>query len=200
MSRALLHQADLGWRNSTVAGALRLRPAIAQHSPAEGALMERIAAGKRSIVEIGVAEGGSAWHARRVMDPSGTLVLIDPYPRRYGLNMSSIIARRLVGGIDRGTVVWRHERSDEASRSWSGEIDLLFIDGDHGYDAVRNDFEEWSPHVGARGHMAFHDALTDAPWMDASFGSARFVAELRDRGDGWRLVDSADSLAVFERA
>ena len=36
--------------------------------------------------------------------------------------------------------------------------------------------------------------------MDDSFGSARFVAELRERGDGWKMVDSADSLAVFERA
>jgi predicted O-methyltransferase YrrM len=200
MRPPLLHQADLGWRNSTLAGALGLRPAIAQHSPAEGELMEKIAADKHSIVEIGVAEGGSAWHARRAMDPAGTLVLIDTYPRRFGINLSSIIARRLVSSVDRGTVVWRHERSDEASKTWSGGIDLLFIDGDHSYEAVRTDYEEWSPHVIPDGKMAFHDALTGAPWMDDSYGSARLVAELRERGDGWRLVDSADSLAVFERA
>ena len=48
--------------------------------------------------------------------------------------------------------------------------------------------------------MLFHDALVEAPWMDPGFGSAQFVAELRERGDEWRMVDSADSLAAFKRA
>jgi predicted O-methyltransferase YrrM len=200
MTPPLLYQADLGWRNSTIAGALRLRPALAQHSAAEGAVLERIAGGRRSIVEIGVAEGGSAWHARRVMDPDGTLVLIDTYPKRYGLNLSSIIARRLVEREQRGKVVWRHERSDTAVKTWSEPIDFLFIDGDHAYEAVRRDWEDWSPHVAPDGLVAFHDALLEAPWMDESFGSARFVAELRERGDGWTLAEGADSLAVFKRA
>jgi predicted O-methyltransferase YrrM len=200
MSPPLLQRADLGWRNSTIAGALRLRPALAQHSAAEGALIEKVAAGRRSIVEIGVAEGGSAWHTRKVMDPAGTLVLIDPYPRRFGLNLSSIIARRLLATEERGNIVWRHETSDAAIRNWSGQIDFLFIDGDHAYEAVKADYEQWSPHVAPDGIMAFHDALLEADWMDASFGSARFVAELRERGDGWELADSADSLAAFKRA
>jgi predicted O-methyltransferase YrrM len=200
VSAKLLHRADLGWRNSTIAGALRLRPALAQHSEAEGALIERMATGARSIVEIGVAEGGSAWHARRTMDPDGRMVLIDTYPRRFGLNLSSIIARRLVGSEPRGTVEWRHERSDVVSQTWRDPIDFLFIDGDHAYEAVRRDYEDWSPHVTPDGVMLFHDALVDAPWMDRGFGSARFVAELQERGDGWRLVESADSLAAFKRA
>jgi predicted O-methyltransferase YrrM len=200
MTAPLLHRTDLGWRSSTIAGALRLRPALAQHSEAEGALIERLAAGARSIVEIGVAEGGSAWHARRVMHEQGRMVLIDTYPTRFGLNLSSIIARRLVGREWRGTVEWRHERSDAAAQGWSDPIDFLFIDGDHAYDAVRRDFEDWSRHVTPDGVLLFHDALLGASWMDPSFGSARFVAELRERGDGWRLADSADSLAAFRRA
>jgi predicted O-methyltransferase YrrM len=199
MRPPLLHRADVGWRSSTIAGVLGLRPALAQHSAAEGAAIERWAADAHSIVEIGVAEGGSAWHARRVMDPDGTLTLIDTYPRRFGVNLSSIIARRLVGRERRGTVVWRHERSDEAVKTWSGAIDFLFIDGDHAYEACRRDFEDWSPHVVPDGVLAFHDALLGPPWMDESFGSARFVRELAERGD-WTMVDGVDSLAVFKRA
>jgi predicted O-methyltransferase YrrM len=196
----MLFRAELGWRGSTAAGVLGLRPAIAQHTEAEGAAIERHAAGARTLVEIGVAEGGSAWHARRVMHPDGRLVLIDTYPKRFGLNLSSIIARRLIGRESRGTVEWRHERSDTAIHSFEGEIDFLLIDGDHDYEPVRRDWDDWSPRVATGGVVAFHDALLDAPWMDAGFGSARFVQELRDREDGWRLVDSADSLAVFKRA
>jgi predicted O-methyltransferase YrrM len=199
MARVPLHRADLGWRSSTVAGALGLRPAVAQVSAAEGALLERSAAGSGSVVEIGVAEGGSAWHLRRTLDPDGTLTLIDTYPPVLGMNMSQVIARRLVDSVARGRVEWLRMRSDEAVRGWSRPIDYLFIDGDHSYDAVRRDYEQWSGHVVPDGTLAFHDALTEAAWMDESFGSARFVAELNAGDADWRMVDSVDSLAIFRR-
>jgi predicted O-methyltransferase YrrM len=196
---ALAHQRDYGWRSSTVAGALGLRPAVAQISAAEGALIERVATGTRTGVQIGVAEGGSAWHARKTMDPAGVLYLIDTYPKVLGMNMSSIIARRLVGSVDGARVEWIRARSDEASVGWDTPIDFLFIDGDHAYEAVKRDWEEWSRHVTPTGHVAFHDALTEAAWMDDSFGSARFVSELRSNAE-WTLVEGADSVAVFGRS
>ncbi len=194
------HQRDYGWRASTVAGALRLRPAVAQITEAEGELIERCSAGAVRVVQIGVAEGGSAWHARRAMDPDGTLHLIDTYPKVLGLNLSSLIARRLVESVDGAEVDWIRARSDDAVRSWSEPIDFLFIDGDHSYDAVRTDWTDWHGFVAPDGRVAFHDALLDAHWMDASFGSARFVSELIEANGDWRLVDRADSIAVFARA
>ena len=194
------HQRDFGWRASTVAGALRLRPALAQITEAEGELIERCSAGARRVVQIGVAEGGSAWHARRSMDPGGTLHLIDTYPKVLGLNLSSLIARRLVDSVPGAGVEWIRARSDEAVRAWSEPIDFLFIDGDHSYEAVRTDWQDWHGFVAGAGRVAFHDALLEAPWMDESFGSARFVAELTDVEPDWRLVDRADSIAVFARA
>ena len=169
-------------------------------SEAEGALIERCSAGVERVVQIGVAEGGSAWHARRSMDRAGTLHLIDTYPKVLGLNLSSVIARRLVDSVEGAEVEWIRARSDEAVRAWSEPIDFLFIDGDHSYDAVRTDWQDWHGFVVPTGRVAFHDALLDAPWMDESFGSARFVAELIDRERSWELVDSADSIAVFTRA
>jgi predicted O-methyltransferase YrrM len=195
-----LHREDLGWRSSTIAGALRLRPAIAQVSAAEGRLLEATAAGARSVVEIGIAEGGSAWHLRRAIDPGGRITLIDTYPTVLGLNMSRVIARRLVGSVGRGDVEWLRMRSDQAVGDWTRPIDYLFIDGDHSYEAVRRDFEDWSGHVVPEGLVAFHDALTQADWMDESFGSAQFVGELIAYAEGpWEQVDGVDSLAVFRR-
>jgi predicted O-methyltransferase YrrM len=177
-----------------------LRPAVAQHSPAESELLKRTAAGVHSIVEIGVAEGGSAWDMRSVMDPDGTIVLIDPYPRVLGVNLSSVTARRLLNGEDRGRVIWLHQFSSDAVRDWEGQIDLLLIDGDHSYEATRDDFESWSPFVAPEGAILFHDALLGAPWMTDEFGSAQFVAELQRSDSPWRLVDSADSMGAFRRA
>ena len=194
------HRRDFGWRASTVAGALRLRPAVAQITEAEGELIERCSTGARHVVQIGVAEGGSAWHARRAMDPAGTLHLIDTFPKVLGLNLSSIIARRLVESVPGARVEWIRARSDDAARSWSEPIDFVFIDGDHSYEAVRTDWRDWNGFVAGGGRVAFHDALLDAPWMDESFGSARFVAELIDADGDWQLADRADSIAVFARA
>ena len=200
MSGGPAYRTDFGWRKHSLFGALRLRPAVAQHSPAEAELLKRTARGARTIVEIGVAEGGSAWDMRTVMDPGGTLVLIDPYPRVMGVNLSSITARRLLNGVDRGRTRWLHELSSDAVRDWQAQIDVLLIDGDHSYEATRDDFESWSPFVAPEGTILFHDALLDAPWMSEEFGSARFVAELQRDGSSWRLVDSADSMGAFRRA
>ena len=200
MALAPEHQKDFGWRSATIAGALRLRPPVAQITSAEGELTERWAKGAKRVVQIGVAEGGSAWHARRAMDQGGMLHLIDTYPTVLGLNLSRITARRLVDSVERGGVEWIRARSDEAARNWDLPIDFLFIDGDHSYDAVRRDWEDWSGHVTPGGHVAFHDALPEAAWMDDSYGSARFVSELLDSQGPWRLVDHVDSLAVLGRA
>jgi predicted O-methyltransferase YrrM len=38
------------------------------------------------------------------------------------------------------------------------EFNLLFIDADHSYEAVKADFEAWAPLVRPGGEIAFHDA------------------------------------------
>jgi predicted O-methyltransferase YrrM len=201
MPRPPAYRADFGPRNHTLFGALGLRPAVAQHSGAEAALLQRHAHGARLVVEIGVAEGGSAWDMRSVMDPGGTLVLIDTYPKVAGVNLSVLTARRLLRGVPRGRLEWIRARSDEAAVGWTRPIDFLLIDGDHDYGPVRRDWEDWSPHVVPGGKVAFHDALPGAAWVDDSFGSARFVGQLlATPPPGWSLVDRADSMAVFRRS
>src|SRR5919201_2994456 len=47
--------------------------------------------------------------------------------------------------------------SFERCRGWSEPIDLLFIDANHEYEAVRRDFDQWSAFVKEGGVIAFHD-------------------------------------------
>lgn len=47
--------------------------------------------------------------------------------------------------------------SMEASTTWNQPIRLLFIDGDHSYQASKMDFAMWSPFVVPGGIIAFHD-------------------------------------------
>lgn len=47
--------------------------------------------------------------------------------------------------------------SEDALRLWRDPIRLLFIDGEHTYEAVRRDFFGWQRHVVIDGLVAFHD-------------------------------------------
>lgn len=48
--------------------------------------------------------------------------------------------------------------SQAAAQAWDEEIGLLWIDGDHRYEAVRRDFDLWSPFLHANGRVAFDDS------------------------------------------
>jgi hypothetical protein len=74
--------------------------------------------------------------------------------------------------------------SVEVSKIFAGEIDLLFIDGDHSYEGVKRDYVAWSPKV--NGYIAFHDYLNEP-------GVTRLVNELDTD------IDLTYSLAVIKK-
>jgi predicted O-methyltransferase YrrM len=197
----LVHRPAFGWRRRHVFGALRLRRAAAQHSCAEAVLLMRYAEGAEVVVELGVAEGGSAAELRSVMSPSGELHLVDPYePGTLGISMARIVAHRIVDGVRGGRVNWVRARSDQAVRDWRGGIDFLFIDADHSYDRAVSDWHLWSPHVREGGHVALHDSVVfDGGWTSEQSGPVRLLGEIRTNELEWKLQDQADSLSVLRR-
>ena len=56
----------------------------------------------------------------------------------------------------------------------AAEIDFLFIDGNHEYDAVRQDFLDWAPKVKRGGIIALPPKRTTIvlPWKARRYGSA----------------------------
>ncbi len=46
---------------------------------------------------------------------------------------------------------------DDASKFYKKKIDLLFIDGDHSFESVQNDFNLWSKKMRSGGIIVFHD-------------------------------------------
>jgi Methyltransferase domain len=195
-ARALQHPL-YGW--------LGFRPVLAQHTAAEHAALRRWAAGRSSLVEIGVAEGVSALAAREVMAGSGKLYLIDPFhlSRVPALNFTKRAAHRAVASCARGEVVWIERFSFDAARNWKAPIDFLLIDGDHSETAVRKDWEQWSRFVVEGGVALFHDArVFDGGWTSAAYGPVKLVDDLFrcERLPGWRVVEEIHSLVVVQRA
>lgn len=46
-----------------------------------------------------------------------------------------------------------------AVQGWVLPVSLLWIDGDHRYEGVRNDFQAWLSHVKPNGIIALHDTI-----------------------------------------
>ena len=184
---------------------LGLRPALAQHTASEHAAFVRWATGRRSLVEIGVAEGVSALALREGMAEDGTLYLIDPFhlSRTPVLNFTKRAARRAVETHRRGKVVWIEKFSQDAARTWNEPIDLLLIDGDHTEAAVERDWNDWSRFVEPGGVAIFHDArLFEGGWTTPDYGPVRLVNRLFRNGNhpGWRIAEEIHSVFVLQRS
>lgn len=179
------------------------RPPIAEHTEAEGQLLRRHARDALCAVEIGVAEGGSAWEIRQVINPEGTLYLIDPYDRNplHGVNMARIVAKRLVRRVHRGQVQWIRLTSQEAAIGWTKAIDFLFIDADHAFQAVEADWRIWTSHLRLDGIVALHDArVFENGWTTSSDGPVRLVEGLKGTTSAWKVIDQVDSTVALRRA
>jgi MMP 1-O-methyltransferase len=84
--------------------------------------------------------------------------------------------------------------SREGALSWSGgPVRLCFIDGDHSYDASKEDFTLWSKHVPVGGYICLHDV---GSWP----GVTQFAQELTTNASGgFQRIFGVASLQVFRR-
>lgn len=84
--------------------------------------------------------------------------------------------------------------SFDAERRWDGKpIRLLFIDGDHSYDAVRADFESWSRHVIVSGVIVFDDVIDNWP------GVKRCFEEVTARDEFWEKYGGIGKVRAVRR-
>jgi hypothetical protein len=51
--------------------------------------------------------------------------------------------------------------SPSIASTWSRPVAFLFIDGGHGSNAARDDYQAWTPHVAVGGLLAIHDVFSD---------------------------------------
>lgn len=56
-----------------------------------------------------------------------------------------------------------HAASNDAVKRWTLPIDVLFIDGDHTYEGVKDDWDNFSPFVKPGGVVYFHDCDETSP-------------------------------------
>jgi predicted O-methyltransferase YrrM len=82
----------------------------------------------------------------------------------------------------RGIIIPMRGRSEVLGREFKENISLLFLDGDHSYEAVSRDFFTWLPQLSNQSVVVVHDC----GWAE---GVKRLIAEdVRTRVSEWREV------------
>jgi predicted O-methyltransferase YrrM len=135
-----------------------------------------------AVLEIGTFRGGTLFVIARLSQPDATLVSLDLPNSRFGALVRKFqqpLFKNFTRGrqrlfLLRGDSHTEHLRS-RVEKVLSGELDLLFIDGDHSYEGVKADFEMYSPFVRQGGMVAFHDIAH----AREDYGVKRFWNEIK---------------------
>ncbi|KKQ27206.1 MAG: Group 1 glycosyl transferase [Candidatus Magasanikbacteria bacterium GW2011_GWC2_37_14] len=174
-------------------GLLHNYPFKACITPAEITCLQKYAkSAKEGIVEIGVLDGGT----------TREMALVANVPI-YGLDplVPDSMDNSLQGQIENiknnlkfyQKFTFIKDYSYNLAPSWNKKIDFIFIDGDHRYEAVKKDYEDWLPLLSTNGIMAFHDSANNG-----YEGPTKLVEELMsDRRV--KYLETSDSISVFRK-
>lgn len=137
----------------------------------------------KTILEIGCWKGGTLWHWIDL--PSVEKVVAVDDEMRNADQWHEWADR---AGVELVTIEGRSQKPDvvaEARRE--GPYDLVFIDGDHTYDAVLEDWNNYSHMVADGGAIALHDIIprlgygVDMVWTSAKAHHASRWIEIGQR-------------------
>jgi predicted O-methyltransferase YrrM len=145
------------------------------------------------VLEIGTAEGGMLFLLAWASSPGAHVLSLD-------IQKYDAARLRLYRGFGRRgqhlDVLHADSHLDDTRREVEKFfrdhlLDVLFIDGDHSYDGVREDYQRYSPLVRPGGLVAFHDIVEGRP--ETSGDVPRFWREIRSSlVEPLELVESWD--------
>lgn len=141
----------------------------------------------RHLLEIGTATGGTLFMFTRVAAQDADIISIDLPFGRYGagyLRYRLPLLRAFAVSEQKMNLLRLNSHHPDTIKRLKEilngqQLDFLFIDGDHSYEGVKADFENYSPLVKPGGLIAFHDIVDND--KDKSFGTQIFWCELKEK-------------------
>ncbi|HYM11516.1 MAG TPA: class I SAM-dependent methyltransferase [Bryobacterales bacterium] len=150
------------------------------------ACLERVETlGPRCVVEIGTAAGGTLLLWSRVAAPDAVIISIDlpggPFGGGYSVWRKPVY-KRLVRPSQTLHLLRMDSHREDTLRKVKELLDgrpcdFLFIDADHTYEGVRQDFRTYSALVRPGGVIALHDIVPDT--RHPACGVDRFWSEVK---------------------
>ena len=139
---------------------------------------------------------------RAAMAHDAVLFAIDPYPPgRLGLNYQRIIARGEVSKIPNGRVEWLRETGRDAASNpkvvAAAPFDFVFIDADHSFEGLRENWDGWAGLIAPGGVMAVHEG--GVPGGPSDHGGVRFCDQVARHDERFEVLETIDCLLVLRR-
>ena len=156
----------------------------------------------QTVVEIGRYKGGSTLTIAAAMKGEGRFWSIDngeKEDRIFGYKSSRSFDQQISDICSRlGLRVNLLVGDSYTIEIETGEVDVVFIDGDHSYEGVKNDFERFGRRVRVGGALLFDDVFKDEIFETHSNTVGRLVREVISTGE-FRLAKAVNRLAHLER-
>ena len=138
------------------------------------------------------------------MNASGTLYAIDPYPAgRMGFSIQRLIASREIHKSRGAEVRFVRLTGVEAAKKFLEDgllkFDFVFIDGDHSFEGLKDDWEYWSRLVQVGGCIVLHDSRSSATRDIETAGSVQFTKQVILKDAAFEVVSQAETLTVLSR-
>ena len=147
-------------------------------------------------IEIGSYLGASTCYlAAGLARGGGRLICVDTWNNdAVNMERADIFSEfsQNTAGVKQRLIVIRGRSRDLTDAQIPKPLNIIFIDGDHSYEAVHTDTEKVIPWLAPGGFLVFHDACIYQ-------GVSRTVGELLASGD-WMMHELVDSLMCLKRA
>jgi predicted O-methyltransferase YrrM len=155
------------------------------------------AQGAAVIVEIGCYEGSTT--AALAASTDGRVYSIDPFfSGRLGVCYGEWTAKFVRWRRKLKNIEFVKSFSHVVAPEFRHEVDFIFIDADHSYEAIKRDWQDWFPKVRQGGIIALHDCRVAQNSPDY-LGSMKFYdSDIPEMAGLVEQVDAIDSLAVFK--
>jgi GT2 family glycosyltransferase len=138
------------------------------------------------VLEIGTAHGGSTLLWAKMAEFSRGHVYTIDQPSETGTMIDETHYRDMV-------TQYRGDSHDlelvKRINAEAGSIDLLFIDGDHSYEGVKKDFENFYDLVRTDGFIIFHDILDSEVHRKVGCYVSKFWNEIKDKYESFECID-----------
>ena len=115
-----------------------------------------------TICEIGAARCGTTFLLAQAAAPTAMIITLDlilPQARATAVRSFALNGQQIVCLQKNSHSPQTVEDIRDSLRGRS--LDVLYLDGDHGYEGIKKDFELYSPLVRPGGIIVFHDIVPD---------------------------------------
>ena len=180
---------------------LRLVNATSQTNDEELQALARYAKGARIALEIGSYQGVSAAVIARNLASDGRLVCVDPWPTNGKRDNPEfkIFARHLERTKTKHKIHVIRDFSTNALEQLPPKVDFAFIDGDHSWSGIAEDWAIVSSRAVDGTFVCLHDTAVPQAEPFRIFESCRFYNEVIKSNSGFELVETVYSMRVLRK-